>query len=197
MFLGLTFVPVACLLPVPDATPDPQDGVPSITDLSIACNLEAGRWDVEVTTDAWALSAELIWTLDGVYLERHTTFGSVAAAADGSADLLRGSVAINTDFRGSDNGLTAFACSSVPSLKLSVINLAGDRTDCRRLGPATELLDGIEGVPDCPEFWGDPPVDTDTDLPDTDPADTDPVDTDPPDTDVPPDTDPDTDTDAP
>ena len=66
----------------PLVVPDP--GPPAITALELSCDNEAGRWRLEVGTDAWTSGGELIWTVDGSYVERFGGLRSVQAQADGT-----------------------------------------------------------------------------------------------------------------
>lgn len=143
--------------PLPDAL---VPASPALVDLTVACDVEAGAWTVEVGTDAWAGGAVLLWTENGTYVERHDTFRSTRAAQDGSSDRLRNDVAIVTDFRPAENGRTAFACTVLPSALLWVLDLGGAPSDCRQVGPHTAPLLVIEGVPACPEVYA-LPSDTD------------------------------------
>jgi hypothetical protein len=149
-----------------DAT-TPSLGPPAITDLKVSCDGEAGAWTFQLRTDAWAGGAYVVWTKDGVYVERHTGFRSVAADPDGRGDLLRDDVAILADFRAYSDGATAFTCRDAPTGAFVVLGLDREPSDCVRAGPAPELLVGVEGVPACERVLGGDDADagdTDTDT---------------------------------
>lgn len=175
----LLLLPVACFpRGSGDGLPDPDLPLPpGIVEITLACDAEVGAWTVDVATDAWAGGAVLVWTRDGAYVERHDGFRSVRAAVDGSSDLLRADVAVVSDFRPAQNGRTAFPCRAQPSALLWVLDLDGEVSDCRQLGPAPETLLALDGVPACPQHV-DPAHGTDTDETDLDTDETD--DTDPP-----------------
>lgn len=139
---------------------------PSITDITMKCDLEAGRWRVEVATDAWAGGGALLWTVDGLYFEKHDRFGSIAAAGDGTSDKLRNDIAIVTDFRPAGNGISLFTCNAAPSAFVWVNDLKGARSDCRNLGAHPELVAAAPKAPECPVPFV--LAGTDTDTPDTD-----------------------------
>ncbi len=127
---------------------------PAITGLSVDCDLENGRWRLEVDTDAWAGGATLLWTVDGDYLEQHATFRSIRAGAGGKRDQLRADLSMVDDFRpAGEGGNTAFTCRQEPSALLWVRALDGQTSDCVRFGPEPGLLDGIEDVPPCTVQW--------------------------------------------
>lgn len=152
---------------VPDLPP------PHITGLTMACDLEQGRWRVEVNTDAWASGGAVLWTVDGLYFEKHDRFDSIAAAGDGSADRLRNDIGIVSDFRPAGNGLSLFTCLASPSAYVWVNALDGTLSDCRHVGDHPELVAAAPKAPSCPERFVLEGDDTDA------PADTDaPVDTD-------------------
>lgn len=132
---------------------------PEITDIAVSCDRDAGRWRFDVTTNRWAGGAVLVWTTDGAYVEAHSGFRSLRQDADGNRDQLRNDVDILTDFRPASNGNTAFACGVGPSMKLWVTDLKGQVADCRRFGDRPALLD-VEGLPACPEWFGEPSADT-------------------------------------
>jgi hypothetical protein len=137
---------------------------PSITDVSVTCDLEAGSWRVEVGTDAWATGGVLLWTLDGAWVERHETLRSVRAAPDGTSDLLRADLTIVSDFRpAGTGGVTIFTCNDAPTARVWVLGPRGGVADCRRFGAVPELLDG-QDAPACPTAW-EPPDQGDTDAP--------------------------------
>lgn len=150
---------------VPDLPP------PQITDITVKCDLDSGRWRVEIGTDAWAGGGAILWTVDGVYFEKHDRFGSIAAAADGSADRLRNDISIVTDFRPAGNGLSLFTCNASPSAYVWVNDLHGERSDCRHIGDHPELVAAAPKAPECPTAFGMPGEDTD--VADTDGGDSD------------------------
>lgn len=172
--VGVSACVAACLpLAADDAPADPVVGAPRITDVALTCDLEAGRWRVDVDTDAWAGGATLLWALDDTYVERHTAFRSIEAAADGTADRLRLDVGIVTDFRAAGDGSTLFLCTAEPAALVWVADVDGTVTDCVGVG---EDLDRVLRVERRPDRCGPVPEPPDTD---TDPAETDdPGDTD-------------------
>ena len=144
---------------------------PKITDITVACDLEAGRWRVEIATDAWAGGGAVLWTVDGVYFEKHDRFASIGAAGDGTSDRLRNDISILTDFRPAGNGISQFTCNAKPSAYVWVNDLKGARADCRHVGDHPELVAAAPKAPECPTAFVLPS--DDTDVPDTDAPDTD------------------------
>ena len=166
----LGFVAATGCLPPGHATDDgafvPDLPPPHITGITLKCDLDVGRWRVEVSTDAWSGGAAVLWTVDGVYFEKHDRFGSIEAAADGSADKLRNDISIVTDFRPAGNGNSLFTCNASPSAYIWVNDLKGQPSDCRNVGAHPELVAAAPKAPECPVAFvleG-----TDTDVPDTD-----------------------------
>ena len=138
-----------------------------ITDLALECDVDAGRWRLDVSTTGWASGGALLWTLDGNYAERHQGLRSVRAAADGSTDQLRLDLPVVEDFRGAGNGATRFGCASRPNGLIWVLDLDGRRTDCRVFGPFPVRAWSLPDTPACPDPWvfdegdgGDTDVDT-------------------------------------
>lgn len=173
---------------------------PAITAIELTCDLQAGRWRVVVDTSAWAGGAVMRWTSDGDYVEEHANFRSIKAAPDGSSDRLRADISLVEDFRpAGESGLTAIPCAAEPSALIWVLDLQGQRTDCRQLGPDPGPLLRLPTSPICPAVWPPEAEDTGTgetadtwvaldtavpgDTGDTDPSDTqgpdDTADTDP------------------
>ena len=139
----------------PLVVPDP--GPPSITALGLSCDNEAGRWRLEVETDAWTSGGELIWTVDGSYVERFGGLRSVQAQADGHGDTLRLDINIVEDWRQTgDGGPTAFVCSADVTAFIYVADLRGEVTDCRSVGPNAVVLAAVSGTPPCTTPWVDP-----------------------------------------
>lgn len=156
--------PGACL-PKGAAEPDLLDvesRTPAITDLVIGCDLKAGTWRVDVSTDAWAGGAAIAWTVDGAYKEVLTAFRSVKSAPDGSSDLLRADLSIVDDFRPAGTGsATVFTCNDTPSALIWVVDLAQKPADCRQFGLVINPLLALDETPKCPEVWTFP---TDSDV---------------------------------
>jgi hypothetical protein len=135
---------------------------PAITDLAVGCDLKAGTWRIEVSTDAWAGGAAIAWTVDGAYKEVLTAFRSVKAAPDGTSDLLRADLTIVDDFRPAGTGsATVFTCNDTPSALVWVVDLAQKPADCRQFGQVINPLLALEETPKCPDVWTFP---TDTDA---------------------------------
>lgn len=135
--------------PLPDDELVPVVGVPAITDVSLTCDLDAGRWRIQVETDAWTGGGSLLWTVDGDYLENHDNLRSIRAGAQGLEDTLRLDIDIVTDWRlVGGGGSTVFTCRDTPTALVWVRDLEGEVTDCRWLG-GRDLLTGVEGLPDC------------------------------------------------
>jgi hypothetical protein len=147
-----------CLPPgsLDDDVSSPTLAPPTITDVSLSCDLEADRWQLEVVTDAWSGGGGVVWTEDGVYIETHENLRSVKAAGSGHRDTLRADIDIVEDFRpAGSNGNTAFSCRVEPTAYVFVLDLEQELSDCVILGPFPGLLRDVPDVPLCTRLWAD------------------------------------------
>jgi hypothetical protein len=133
---------------------DPELEPPEITRISLDCDLEAGRYRIEVVTDAWAGGASVVWTVDGDYVERHDNFRSIRAGPNGWRDELRADVSMVDDFRpAGSGGNTAFTCRDDVNALVWVTDLDDEVSDCRHFGPDPTLVLDLEDNPPCPLEW--------------------------------------------
>lgn len=133
---------------------DPDLEPPEITRISLDCDLEAGRYRIELVTDAWAGGATLVWTVDGDYVEQHANFRSIRSGANGGRDELRADVSMVSDFRpAGTGGNTAFTCRDEVNAILWVTDLDDEVSDCRNFGPEPALVLDLEDNPPCPVAW--------------------------------------------
>jgi hypothetical protein len=145
-----------CLQPgsAPDDIVVPRTGQPAIQGVILDCDLEAGRWRLDVETDAWSGGGGLAWTEDGVYLETHNNLRSIRAAPLGARDSLRADINIIDDFRpGGTGGNTVFSCRATPTAYVFVLDLDGEQSDCVVVGPDPSLLRDVEDLPLCTTVW--------------------------------------------
>lgn len=124
----------------PDALPDPE-----VTSATLSCDRQAGRWSLDVRTSAWAGGGSLVWTTDGVYVERHNGLRSVRAGADGLSDRLALDVSIVDAVQGAASGRTLLRCTAEPAAAIRLESLDGRLVDCVRLSDDARL-DDVEGV---------------------------------------------------
>jgi hypothetical protein len=155
--------------PTRDPSPfNPGEG--QIEGLSLSCATDAGRWTLRVRTDAWAATGLLLWGTDPAAVEAHS-FGSVQAAANGSADCLSLSLGVEADRAEAVAGVsTRFSCEALEELALSVFvsdTEATVWTDCRAKGDMASAFAGREDVPSCPVALEAAPVAGDTGGADT------------------------------
>lgn len=135
--------------PVDRRFADVEEPVPLLTEASVDCDLEAGRWRVELTTAGWTGGATSAWTTDGEYVELHELIRT-AWAEDGTQEDLTLTLAIAEDFLEVEAGSsTAFTCGQDPSGVVEVRDRSGEVVDCRAWGPEPTLFDGLEDVPTC------------------------------------------------
>lgn len=116
------------------------DAPPSITAVSVECDVGDAEWQLIVETDAWTGNGQLLLSDDGVYLEKHPVY-SRASAADGSADELTVALAVVPDWRDVVLGATTYFNCSTPELTGIVRVFTQDGTaaaDCRAFGAAPE-----------------------------------------------------------
>ena len=116
--------------------PEPADTSPRITEATVSCDGDAGKWAFDVHTDAWTGGGTLWMSTDGVYVEK-SSLGSVAAAEDGSADELKLSLTVVSDFgEVSAGSSTVFNCGTSGVEGLFVVKTrTGDAwSDCRVFG---------------------------------------------------------------
>lgn len=140
----------SCILPLgetpavvdPDALPDPE-----ITQVTLSCDREAGRWSVDVRTSAWTGGGRLLWTTDGDYVEQHSGLRSVRAGADGLSDRLALDIAIVDDVRGVSDGRTALRCTADPAVAILITSLDDQLSDCVRKADDPRL-DGLDALPE-------------------------------------------------
>lgn len=138
-----------------DQPGDVGDDPALIQELTWECDTDGASWLLEASTDAWSAGA-YVWVAetDSIW-ERHTA-RSVEAARDGSSDLLRTELSIESDWReANSDGRTRFRCEEVDDLawQITVYDRAGDApTDCLRWG-AEGIFEQIEEVADCEARW--------------------------------------------
>ena len=141
----------ACQLP--DASSKPwktaNPGTPEISAFDLYCDVDAAKWELDVTATAWTGGATTVWTSDAVYIESHQV-NSFAAKADGSEDILKLSLRIVNDWRDVKGGsATAFRCAEDPDVLFALRGPAGVVIECLRVGPPPEIWDALEGLPQC------------------------------------------------
>lgn len=152
LVVGWAFLVGACVVPEEGDDPTPEIITPSIRAIQLQCNPEAGSWRVTVDTVGWSAGGTVLWSVDGVYVERHNVLRSIAAAVDGSTDQLRGDLSIVTDFRpAGTGGNTAFTCSASLSALVWIEGLGGaGAVDCWWFGERADALRPLAPI-DCPE----------------------------------------------
>lgn len=132
---------LACPAPFDDSgVADPEVVDPAFTTVSLGCEAAAARWTGVFETDAWTGGGALWLSVDGVYIEQHD-FGSYEAATDGTADRLKLTLAIVSDFQDAHGGSSTWFNCGTPGLQgyLAVRSRDGGRlTDCRVFGEAPE-----------------------------------------------------------
>lgn len=127
--------------PWPDVEHDPLPGTdPQITQTTVSCDVNAARWSIKVTTDAWTGLGRLYLSADGDYVEQHT-LPSVSAPSDGSSDTLSRELAIVASWRDVDpDSSTAFGCATpeLTGVILVYSRTGSTRTDCTAFGDAPQ-----------------------------------------------------------
>lgn len=120
--------------------------------LWVSCDVDEELWTVEVQATSWTAGGELVWTLDGDYLELHP-MRSVAAEADGSGDLLRASLSLTGDWREVSPGAsTAMRCSDSPDLVVALFDPETESlSDCARQDRGMDWS-MVEGAPACERY---------------------------------------------
>jgi hypothetical protein len=122
---------------------------PVIDSFELTCDVDAGRWRLEVESTSWTGGGRLYWSPDLAYVERHRV-RSVSAEPDGSADRLVLDLDIVGDWREASPGTsTAIRCAQNPDLVFVLYDFEGEPADCVAEGPQPEELMEMEGVPDC------------------------------------------------
>jgi len=123
---------------------------PVIETFELTCDVDAGRWRLEVETLSWTGGGRLTWSPDLSYVERHRV-RSVSAEPDGSADRLLLDLDIVGDWREASPGTsTAIRCVQDPDLVFELYDPEGVRADCVAEGPHPATFMSLEGIPDCP-----------------------------------------------
>lgn len=128
---------LGCFSGAPDTgVYDPAATPPSITEITVSCTGESGKWALDVVTDAWTGGGTLWLSADGEYVEKHQVI-SAESALDGTSDHLELSLSLAADFQDVHEGSsTAFNCGT-PGLQglFVVYDRAGTTaTDCRDFG---------------------------------------------------------------
>jgi hypothetical protein len=127
----------------PDTTAIATGHPPQIVEVAKLCDVDDGVWTFVAATDAWTDGGWVYLTTDGRYIEKFRV-PSIAAARDGSGDIIRLDLPIAVDWR--DDEGTAFACGSAPAGRFQILDVDGATSDCR--------------------YWGDPALfDQDFDCP--------------------------------
>jgi len=122
---------------------------PLIASFELTCDVDEGRWRLEVESLSWTGGGRLYWSPDLAYVERHWV-RSVSAEPDGSADRLVLDLHIVGDWREASPGSsTAIRCAQNPDLVFVLYDYEGESADCVAEGPHPEELMGLEGIPDC------------------------------------------------
>jgi len=114
--------------------------LPSLTAVSVTCDVADAEWGFTATTDAWTGNGQVLLSADGAYVEKHTMY-SKSAAADGSADALALMLTIEPDWRDVTVGSsTAFNCNEAELTGiLRVWSRDGtEQADCRAFGVSPE-----------------------------------------------------------
>ncbi len=121
------------------ASPMVSSDLPAFADLAWSCSAEDDTWDFTAESTAWTAGADLVLTLDGLYVEEHQ-LQSKESAPDGSWDRLARELDVVADPRDQNrNSTTALLCDSTTqaSLALRVALLTpetGEEADCRVAG---------------------------------------------------------------
>ena len=121
---------------------------PTLISFSVSCEPEAALWSIRATADAWTGGADTLWTVDGVYVERHS-LPSVSVLADGTGDNLSADYPIVVDWREASDSRTAFLCADDPTLVMQLFDLAGRQVACRFWGANPTIFEQVEDAPDC------------------------------------------------
>jgi hypothetical protein len=140
----------ACRWPPIDREPDVtvKLTIPEISSLSLTCDTEKERWQLDVTATSWTGGGGFWWSTDGVYIEAHDVL-SRKAAEDGSFDELRLRLDIVADWRWAEaNQSTPFLCASGPVGRFVLFDLEGKVVDCEDVGVAN-WLDSVDFIPSC------------------------------------------------
>jgi len=145
------FFLVACL--PPEDRPRPwvvaDNGTPTIAEFDLYCDIDAAKWELEVTATAWTGGATTVWTADEVYAETHLV-SSFEAKRDGSEDVLKLSLRIVSDWREANNGgATAFRCAEDPDVIFALKGADGAIVECQTFGPNPDLWETFEDAPKC------------------------------------------------
>ena len=111
--------------------------MPRLTEATLECDVDAGRWTLRATTSAWVGGATSDWTVNGTYVEHHDLDG-IRFEADGSGEELRARLDIVRDFRKQNRGRTAFTCASEVDVLVTSTDYDGTVTDCLAIGPQPE-----------------------------------------------------------
>lgn len=110
-----------------------DDALPTITELSIACDDATGDWTFAVTTDAWTGNALVTMSADGRYVEAHKLYAETSAA-DGTWDELAMTLASQPDVHAVSEGSSTYFNCREPGLTgvLQVYAQDGEMVaDCR------------------------------------------------------------------
>jgi len=142
---------LACVRPNGD-TPGSGEWVapPRIVEVMASCDVARQQWTFDTATDAWAGGGQVYLAIEATWVEAHSA-RSIAAAEDGSSDLLRAVTSLVEDYRDArDGGGTRFECNDVPpAMVFSVFAQDGGVADCVRVPGRRppEFWDRIEGIP--------------------------------------------------
>ncbi len=134
------FVLVSCSGTGDDSATEIPDAVPAITEATATCESGEARWSFSVTTDAWTGNGQVVLSVDGEYVEKHTMY-STSAAADGTRDELALELSVVPDWRDVTLGSsTAFNCGEAALtgiLRVWKRDGSGE-ADCRAFGESPE-----------------------------------------------------------
>lgn len=142
---------VACVAPGPygRAEPPPELAPPVIASYSLACDVDASEWTLEVEATSWTGGGTSFWTVDGEYVEEHVV-DTIAYEPDGSGETLRAEIGIVSDWRLLAARNTAFTCGEDPDVIFLLSDLEGGDADCRTSGPDPARWADVEDVGSCP-----------------------------------------------
>jgi len=153
LFIAIAAVACQPIAPKPDSGQlrfESED--PLLTGLRLSCDATAGRWTVDIRTDAWVGTARLWMASSSEVVEQHE-LEVKRSAADASWDCFDGTISYARDLGNPGSG-TRFRCSSRTDLHmlLAVSDAASTRwTDCRRWGPdSPPPWSEDASIPDCP-----------------------------------------------
>ncbi|MBN2799342.1 MAG: hypothetical protein JXX28_09370 [Deltaproteobacteria bacterium] len=139
------------LAPGPLVGEDVVTDPPALRCVQVRCDPGRERWSIEVSASAWTGGGALLWTVDGQWIEEHP-LRSVAAAADGSSDLLALELDQVGDWRAFQTGATtAMSCDDAVGWWVYLYDRDGQIATCASGGSAG-VWDRVDGLPDCPSI---------------------------------------------